>query len=159
MAGAVLRGRIRAFRPVLDHLSALKSTRLQAFMRIAEHFADCNSARVLPRFYGHFREGRYWPQEVLMSKRRKFITQFKQGAVEQVQQPGVICAQVARDLGIGANLLTLWRREAEAQAPAFIGTGAARDEELAKLKRELARVKKERDFSREAATFFARESS
>lgn len=81
-----------------------------------------------------------------MSKRRKFSAHFKQGAVEQVSQPGVSCAQVARELGIGANLLTRWRREAEAQAPAFVGTGTARDEELAKLKRELARVKKERDF-------------
>ena len=30
---------------------------------------------------------------------------------------------------------------------------------IGRLKRELARVKKERDFLREAATFFARESS
>lgn len=34
-----------------------------------------------------------------------------------------------------------------------------RDEEVARLKRELARVKKERDFLREAATFFAKEWS
>jgi transposase len=94
-----------------------------------------------------------------MSKRRKFSPQFKQGAVEQVCQPGVSCAQVARELGIGANLLTRWKRESEGQALAFGGTGTPRDEELAKLKRELARVKKERDFLREAATFFARESS
>lgn len=33
------------------------------------------------------------------------------------------------------------------------------DEELVRLKRELARVKKERDFLREAATFLAKESS
>jgi transposase len=33
------------------------------------------------------------------------------------------------------------------------------DVELARLKRELARVKKERDFLREAATFFAKGSS
>jgi transposase len=94
-----------------------------------------------------------------MSKRRKFSPQFKQGAVEQVRQPGVSCAQVARELGIGANLLTRWKRESEGQASVFGGTGTPRDEELAKLKRELARVKKERDFLREAATFFARESS
>lgn len=94
-----------------------------------------------------------------MSKRRKFSLQFKQGAVEQVRQPGVSCAQVARELGIGANLLTRWRRELEEPATAFRGTGTPRDEELATLKRELARVKKERDFLREAATFFAKESS
>lgn len=95
-----------------------------------------------------------------MQKRRQYSAQFKQGAVEQTRQPGVSCAQVARELGIGANLLTRWRREADKAGPkAFGGTGNARDEEVAALKRELARVKKERDFLREAATFFARESS
>jgi transposase len=95
-----------------------------------------------------------------MSKRRKYSPEFKRGAVEQVQQPGVSCAQVARELGIGANMLSRWKREAEAGGPGtFGGTGMPRDEEMARLKRELTRVKKERDFLREAATFFARESS
>ena len=31
-----------------------------------------------------------------MSKRRKFSAEFKHGAVEQIKQPGVSCAQVAR---------------------------------------------------------------
>jgi transposase len=94
-----------------------------------------------------------------MSKRRKYSVEFKRGAVEQTRRSGVSCAQVARELGVGANLLTRWKQEADGPAAAFGGTGTPRDEELAKLKRELARVKKERDFLREAATFFARESS
>lgn len=95
-----------------------------------------------------------------MSKRKKYSQEFKQGAVEQVRQPGVSCAQIARELGIGANLLTRWRREADAAGQhAFGGSGMPRDEEVTLLKRELSRVKKERDFLREAATFFARESS
>jgi transposase len=95
-----------------------------------------------------------------MSKRRKFSPEFKRGVVEQAQQPGVSCAQVALELGLGANLLNRWKRESELGGHrAFAGTGMPRDEELACLKRELARVKKERDFLREAATFFARESS
>ena len=95
-----------------------------------------------------------------MQKRRKYSPEFKQGAVEQTNQPGVSCAQVARELGIGANLLSRWKRESEqGRGRVFGGAGSPRDEELAKLKRELARVKKERDFLREAATFFARESS
>lgn len=95
-----------------------------------------------------------------MSKRRKYSLEFKRGAVEQARQPGVRCAQVARELGIPANLLTRWKREAEAEGrQAFGGTGSPRDEEVARLKRELARVKKERDFLREAATFFAKGSS
>jgi len=48
-----------------------------------------------------------------MPKRRKFSPEFKRGAVEQVCQPGVSCAQVARELGINANLLSRWKREAE----------------------------------------------
>lgn len=95
-----------------------------------------------------------------MSKRRKYSPEFKQGAVEQTRQPGVSCAQIAHELGIAPNLLTRWLREADAAGQsAFGGTGSPRDEEVARLKRELARLKKERDFLREAATFFARESS
>ena len=67
---------------------------------------------------------------------------------------------VPRKVGTGANLLSRWRREIDAQGPqAFTGSGHARDEEVARLKRELARVKRERDFLREAATFFARGST
>jgi len=40
-----------------------------------------------------------------MSKRRKYSPEFKHGAVEQTRQPGVSCAQVARELGIAGNVL------------------------------------------------------
>ena len=60
-----------------------------------------------------------------MSKRRKFSAEFKRGAVEQASQPGVSCAQVARELGIRDPLLTRWKREAHSPgAIAFGGTGA-----------------------------------
>ena len=73
-------------------------------------------------------------------------------------QPGVAKSQVAQELGINANLLGRWCRDYAANgAAAFPGQGKPRDEEMAALKRELSRVKKERDFLREAATFFARE--
>ena len=95
-----------------------------------------------------------------MTKRRKFSAAVQRGAVEQAGRSGVSCAQVARELGIRDNLLTRWKREAQSRGQvAFGGTGTPRDEELARLKRELARVKKERDFLREAATFFAKGSS
>ena len=95
-----------------------------------------------------------------MSKRRRFSPEFKRGAVEQASQPDVSLAQVARELGLNSNLLSRWKREAEKEGRhAFGGSGTPRDEEVAALKRELARVRKERDFLREAATFFARESS
>jgi transposase len=95
-----------------------------------------------------------------MSKRRKFSEEFKREAVGLTRQPGAIISRVARDIGVGAGLLGRWRRELESgSVKAFSGSGVPRDQEMATLKRELARVKKERDFLRDAAAFFARESS
>lgn len=56
-----------------------------------------------------------------MSKRRQFSAEFKRGAVEQASQPGVSCAQVARELGIRDTLLTRWRREAQRQGKVTLG--------------------------------------
>lgn len=39
---------------------------------------------------------------------------------------------------------------------AFPGKGRPRDQEMTALKRELAQVKKERDFLKEAAAYFAK---
>ena len=91
-----------------------------------------------------------------MAQRRKFSAEYKCEAVAMLDAPGVRVGQIAADLGIGAAVLGRWRRELR-QKPeqAFVGNGRARDEELAQLRRELVRVTKERDFLREAATFFA----
>jgi transposase len=95
-----------------------------------------------------------------MSKRRKFSEEFKREAVSLTRQPSASVSQVARDIGVGVSLLGRWRRELETdKAKAFSGSGVPRDQEMAALKRELAKVKKERDFLRDAAAFFARESS
>lgn len=93
-----------------------------------------------------------------MSKRRSYTDEFKLEAVELASQPGVTLREVARDLGIGEGMLGRWRRElADGGQQAFPGNGKARDEELARLKRELAKTKKERDFLRDAAVFFAKD--
>ena len=95
-----------------------------------------------------------------MGKRRRFTAEFKREAVGLTAPPDVSVAQVARDLGIGANLLSRWRRELHAEgATAFRRQGVARDEEVARLKRELARVRRERDFLKDAAAYFARTSN
>jgi len=76
-----------------------------------------------------------------------------------LQSPGVSVSQIAEELGIGANVLGRWRRELRQEPDqTFRGQGRPRDEELGLLRRELARVTKERDFLREAAAFFARAS-
>jgi transposase len=94
-----------------------------------------------------------------MAQRRKFSAEYKREAVAMLDVPGVSVNQVAAELGIGATVLGRWRRELRQEsAQAFRGNGRPRDEDLALLRRELARVTKERDFLREAATFFARAS-
>ena len=94
-----------------------------------------------------------------MQRKRKYSNEFKLEAVRLTEEPGTTVAQIARDLGIHANLLSSWRRQFREQGmAAFPGQGRPRDEEVAALKRELARVKKERDFLKDAAAFFASQS-
>jgi len=91
-----------------------------------------------------------------MSSRKKYSAEFKREAVALANQPGVTKAQIGRELGINPNMITRWQRELSANgSKAFLGQGVARDEEMAALKREVNRLRKERDFLREAATFFA----
>ena len=94
-----------------------------------------------------------------MSQRKRYTKQFKEEALRLVSQEGISLAQVAQDLGLDASMLRRWRKEANrAGSKAFRGQGVARDEELARLKRELGRVKRERDFLKDAAAYFAKES-
>ena len=91
-----------------------------------------------------------------MAQRRRFSAEYKREAVAMLEAPGVSISQLAAELGIGATVLGRWRRELR-QGPdqAFVGNGRPRDEERVLLRREVARVTKERDFLREAAAFFA----
>ena len=66
---------------------------------------------------------------------------------------------VCEELGISTRQFQRWRDEvALLGKDAFPGSGFTRDKEVAALKRELDRVKKERDFLREAAAYFAKRS-
>ncbi len=94
-------------------------------------------------------------------QRRRFSREFKIEAVRLASHEGVPMSQVARDLGVGENLLRRWRAAYGADPThAFGGPGrlAPRDAEVAGLKGELARVKRERDCLKSAAVFFAKES-
>ena len=94
-----------------------------------------------------------------MPQRRSYTKQFKEEAIRLASQEGVSLTQVAQDLGINAGMLRRWRDAVETRgSKSFPGRGYAHDEEHAKLKRELGRVKRERDFLRDAAAYFAKES-
>ena len=94
--------------------------------------------------------------------RRVFTREFKQEAVQLVTGGGHLTAQVARDLGITPNLLRRWKQEvASDPVVAFPGKGRRKphEEELARLKRDLARVTQERDFLKSVAAYFAKPSA
>ena len=94
-----------------------------------------------------------------MGQRRRFSAEYKREAVAMLDAPGVTVSQIAAELGIGSAMLGRWRRElCQEPAQAFRGNGRSRDEEMSQLRRELARVTRERDSLREAAAFFARAS-
>jgi transposase-like protein len=93
-----------------------------------------------------------------VQKRRNYSAVFKREAVALANQPGVTKAQIGRELDINPDMITRWRLElAQNGSKAFLVQGVARDEEMAALKRENARLKKKRDFLREAATFIAKD--
>ena len=92
--------------------------------------------------------------------RRFFTREFKLEAVKLVKERGVSIAQAARDLGIGQNMLGRWVREGSADPKqAFPGRGQMKpdDAEVARLKRELAKTKAERDILKKTIGFFVKE--
>ena len=90
---------------------------------------------------------------------KRYSPEFKREALMRASEEGVTDIIVCEELGISARQLRRWRDEVRLLGDdAFPGQGKSRDEELTKLKRELAKVKQERDFLKDAAVFFAKES-
>ena len=94
--------------------------------------------------------------------RRQFNREFKLEAVRLVRERGMTVAGAARELGLHDNVLRRWIRQFEDDPKhAFPGHGSMRpeQEEIVRLKRELKKVKAERDILKKATAFFARESN
>ena len=94
-------------------------------------------------------------------RRRIFSREFKLEAVKLVKDRGVGVAQAARDLDVTVSVLQRWMRDMEADPQqAFPGKGQVRPEqqEIHALRREVAKLKAERDILKKAAAYFARES-
>ena len=97
-----------------------------------------------------------------MSKRqrRKYDSEFKIEAVRLVTENGKPVAEVARNPGIHENLIHNWKKKFEEDPPfAFPGKGRLKpaDEELRKLKRQLADVTEERDILKKALAIFSKD--
>jgi transposase len=94
-------------------------------------------------------------------QRRKFGREFKIEAVRLIKDRGVSVAQASRDLEVHENVLRKWVKDFAADpAQAFPGPGQMKPEqlEIERLRREVAKLKAERDILKKAAAYFAREA-
>ena len=94
-----------------------------------------------------------------MSKRKRYSPEYKRELVELVRRSQSSCRKIALEVGVNPNMLTRWVREADAGGgKAFPGGGIPRDEEMARLKRELSKVTRKRVSFKDAAAYFAKQS-
>ena len=92
---------------------------------------------------------------------RRFSREFKLEAVKLVRERGVTVAQAARDLDVHENVLRNWVKAfADDPQHAFPGEGQMKPEqlEIERLRREVQKLKAERDILKKAAAYFAREA-
>ncbi len=90
--------------------------------------------------------------------RKTYTREFKLQALRLLTDQGLSVAEVARQLGVGENCLRLWRAAAKGRGEAaFPGPGnlSAEQEELRRLRAEVARLRAERDLLKKAAAYFA----
>ena len=94
-------------------------------------------------------------------ERRKYTREFKLEAVKLIRERGVTVAQASRDLGVHGTVLRNWVKAfADDPEHVFPGHGQMKPEqlEIAQLRREVIKLKAERDILKKAAAYFAKES-
>jgi len=101
----------------------------------------------------------------MAGKRRQFTREFKLEAVRMITSGERRVEELARDLGVRADILRGWQKQAEGRAgltkeDVFPGNGklTSKDEEIRDLRRQLEEVTQERDFLKKAAAYFAKGS-
>lgn len=97
----------------------------------------------------------------MRQKRRTFSREFKLAAVKKVVEQGLSCREVARDLGVGDNLIRNWRKafEADGTLQAEASDNSSVEAELRRLREECRQLKIERDILKKATAFFAKENT
>lgn len=90
----------------------------------------------------------------MSDRRNKYDEEFKKNAVKLSYASSKTVKETAEDLGINANMLHRWRKK---YTPSGDKTQmASQEDEIRKLKSEIAELKVENDILKKAAAFFAR---
>ena len=94
-----------------------------------------------------------------MGKRRKYTDEFKREAVRLMETRGDrTVADVAESLGVQENLLHSWKRTfTDTVEEVRQQRGETPEEELKRLRRENAQLKRDQEILKKAAAFFAKE--
>jgi len=92
--------------------------------------------------------------ETESTKRNRYTPQFKEQALERAKRDGV--PQVAKDLGIAQSMLYGWQAKNRQTGQSFEDQ-KLQQAELARLKRENARLEEEVAFLKKAAAYFAKQ--
>ena len=96
-----------------------------------------------------------------MRKVGRYAKEFKIEAVRLLNSGDKPASELARELGVKRTLLYRWKDQIEEKGDsAFSGSGRPRNDqlsELAKLKKENANLREERDILKKAAAYFAKD--
>ena len=101
-------------------------------------------------------------RKVVRRERREFSAEFKAEAVRMVAErraSGASLAQIGRELDVRADQLRAWvRLQRDAHGLGTPVTGETPDQEIRRLRREVATLRQEQVFVKKVAAYFAKES-
>lgn len=96
-------------------------------------------------------------------ERRAFTDEFKREAVQLLharRAAGVTVTQVGRELDVRPDQLREWTRRLAERDGGLAAAGVVEtpEQELKRLRREVVRLREEREFAKKVAVYFAKES-
>ena len=98
-------------------------------------------------------------EDEVKGTRKRYSKEFKLEAVLLLETGDRTAQQIEHDLGIGSGQVGKWRRELAASGErAFPGNGTARDEELVRLRKEVASLREDREILRKVVAMFSKPS-
>jgi len=91
--------------------------------------------------------------------RRKYDPEFKAGAVQIVRETGKPIAEVARDLGMHDGTLANWVKQDRINQGEVDGLSTDDRAELARLRKEVAELRMERDVLKRSVVLWVKEAT